>query len=154
MTRGARRNVAAIRFRVRSVTAKTRRVRVQPRGNRQRDPAAAASMTRRASRAGMFRMIEPDVETLQRWKRFHLSTLRVRVADGTDLTCLIRELLLMTTRAGRVRILARQHRSRFVVLAAMTEQTWQPRVFRIVVFELRVIRLRKELRLAGNGCQN
>ena len=111
-------------------------------------------MTRRASRAGMFRMIEPDVETLQRWKRFHLSTLRVRVADGTDLTCLIRELLLMTTRARRVRILARQHRSRFVVLATMTEQTWQPRVFRIVVFELRVIRLRKELRLAGNGCQN
>ena len=76
------------------------------------------------------------------------------MADGTDLTCLIRELLLMTTRARRVRILARQDRSRFVVLAAMTEQTGQPRVFRIVVFELRVIRLRKELRLAGNGCQN
>ena len=63
VTRGARRNVAPIRFRVRSVTTKTRRVGVQPRGNRQCDAATAAPMTRRASGARMFRMIEPDVET-------------------------------------------------------------------------------------------
>jgi hypothetical protein len=99
-------------------------------------------------------MIEPDVETLQRWKRFHLSTLRVRVADGTDLTRLVRELLLMTTRARRVCILAGPGRLRGVALATMTKQTWQARVHRIVVFELRIIRLRNEPRRAGAGRKN
>jgi len=128
VTRGARRYVATIRLRVRSVTAKTRRVRVQSRRNRQRDAATAASMTRRTFGAGMFRMIEPDVEAPQRWKRFHLSTLRIRVADGTDLARSIRELLLMTTSARRVRVFARQGRLRCVVLATMTEQTGETRM--------------------------
>ena len=136
VTRRARRNVAPVRLRVRGVTAKTRRVRVQPSRNRQRDTATAASMTGHTSRAGMFRMIEPDVETLQRRKRFHLSTLSVRVADGTDLARLVRELLLMTTRARRVRVLAGQRGLRCVVLATMTKQTWQSRMVRVVVLEL------------------
>ena len=144
MTRGARRNVAAIRFSVRRVTAKARRVRVQSRRNRQRDATTAASMTRRTFGTCMFRMIEPDVETAQRWERFHLPALRVRMADRTDLTSGISKLLLVTTGAGCMRILARQRRSRRVVRAAVTKQTRQPRMIRIVVFELRVVCLRKD----------
>jgi len=106
-------------------------------------------MTRRTLRSGMFRMIEPDVETAQRWKRFHLPTLRIRMADRTDLTSGISKLLLMTTSARCMRIFPGQRGSRWVVAAAVTKQTRQPRVIRIVVFELRVIRLRKDPRHAG-----
>ena len=110
-------------------------------------------MTRRAAGAGMFCMIEPHIESLQRGKRPHLSALRVRVADGTELARLVRELLLVTSGARRVRVFAGQNRLGGIVLAAMTEQTWQARVLCIVVFELRVICLRREPSL-GPGRKN
>ena len=91
----------------------------------------------------MFRMIEPDVETPQRGERFHLPTLRISMTDRTDLVRAIGELLLVTARARCVRIFARQGRLRRVTVATMTKQTRQSRVIFIVVFELRIIRLRK-----------
>ena len=61
-------------------------------------------MTRRTIGTRMFRMIESNVETAQRWKWFHLSALRISMAIRTDLTAGIGKLLLVTTRAGRVRV--------------------------------------------------
>ena len=141
VTCAARRDVAsARRLRAGSVTTETSYVRVHSRRNRQRHTTAAAPMTRRTISAGsgVFRVIEPDVETAQRWKRFHFSTLRVRVTDRTDLARSIRKLLLMTARTRRVRVFTRQRRLRCVVGPSMTEQTRQPRVIFVIVFELRV----------------
>ena len=42
-------------------------------------------MTRGTCSAAVRRVFEPRVETLQRWKRFDLATLRVRVTDRADL---------------------------------------------------------------------
>jgi hypothetical protein len=47
----------------------------------------------------VFRMIEPDVESAQRWKSFNLSALNIRVTDRADLACRICELLRMTAGA-------------------------------------------------------
>lgn len=155
MTRAARRDVAsARRLRTRSVTAKTRHMRIHARRDRKRNTAATASMATATVRTRMLRMIEQDIKTPQRRKRFHLSTLRVGMADRTDLTSRICELLLVTTRARRMIVLARQRRLRGVVGATMTKQTRQPRMLRIVVFELRVIRLRKHPRLARASRKN
>lgn len=113
VTRVARRDVAAARsLRPGSVTAKTRHVRIHPRRDRKRNTAATASMTTAAFRARMLRMIELHIKTPQRRKRSHLSTLRVGMTVRTDLTSRIRELLLMTTRARRMVVLARQRRLR------------------------------------------
>ena len=87
-------------------------------------------------------VIESDVETPQRRKRFHLSALRIGMADRTNLTRRVCKLLLVTTRARCVRSLARQGRLRRIAVASMTEQTRQPRMLWIVMFELRVVRLR------------
>jgi hypothetical protein len=157
MTRAARRDVApARRFGAGRVTTKTDRVCVQPRRDRQRHTAAAASMALRTISAGsgVLRVIEPHVEASQRWKWFHLSTLRIGVTDRTDLAGVICKLLLMTARTRRVLIFARQRWLRVVVRAAMTEQTRQPRVIRIVVFELRIARLRINPRFANTGYKN
>ena len=42
-------------------------------------------MTSSTSSVTVFGVIEPRVETLQRWKRFDLATLSVRVTDRADL---------------------------------------------------------------------
>jgi hypothetical protein len=59
-------------------------------------------MTGRTRSVPVFRVIESGVEAPQRWKRFHLSALRVRMTDRTNLTRWICELLRVTTRARRV----------------------------------------------------
>ena len=123
-------------------------MRIHSRRDRERNTTATASMTTPAFRTGMFRMVEPHIETPQRRKRFHLSTLRVCVTDRTDLTPRIRELLLVAADTRRVRIFARQRRLRCVVSATVTKQTRQARVLRILVFELRVVCLREHPRLA------
>jgi hypothetical protein len=113
MTRAARRDVAtARRLRTLSVTAKTCHVRVRPRRDRERNTATTSSMTTTALAARMLRMIELDIETPQRRKGLHLSTLRVCMANRTDLTSRIRELLLVTTCARRMIVFPRQRRLR------------------------------------------
>ena len=84
MTRAARRDVFPIRLCARRVTAKTRDVRIQSRRNREPDTTTIAPVTSGASRTIVLRVIEPRIETAQRWKRFDLSTLRVCVTDGAD----------------------------------------------------------------------
>ena len=102
MTRAARRDVAPIHLRARRVTTKTSDVRILPRGNREPDTTTIAPGTSRTSRTTVHRVIEPRIETAQRWKRFHLSALRVCVTDRADRARWICELLRVTTRAGRV----------------------------------------------------
>src|ERR1044072_5315681 len=96
-------------------------------------------MTSRTRSARMCRVIESDVEAPQWRKRFHLSALRVCMADRANLTRRICELLRVTTRAWRVRSFARQRRLRGVVFTAMTKLTGKPRVILVVMLELRVI---------------
>ena len=143
MTGAARSDVAAIDLRRRRVTTETRNVRVCSRRNRQANAVAVSSMASGASgaEAGVSRVIEFDVEAPQRGKRFHLSALRIRVTDRADLTRLIGKLLRVTTAARRVRILARQCRRRRLVHTTVAQQTRQPRVIFVVVFELRIVRL-------------
>ena len=112
-------------------------------------------MTCRTRSARMFRVIEYDVEAPERRKRFHLSTLRVCMADRTHLTRLICELLLVTTRARRMRSFARQRWLRRVVFTAMAKQTRQARVILVVMLELRVISLgRKKAQKAQKSSEN
>ena len=85
MTGAARRDVSPIRLRARRVTAKTRDMRIHSRRNREPNTTTIPPVTRGASRTTMLRVIEPCVETAQRWKRFHFSTLRVCMADRADL---------------------------------------------------------------------
>ena len=59
-------------------------------------------MTCRTRRARVLPVIEHDVETPQRRKRFDLSALRVCMADRTHLIRTICELLRVTTRARRM----------------------------------------------------
>jgi hypothetical protein len=113
---------------------------VHPRRDRETDTAAISSMTSgtASTQRRVSRMIESDIETPQRWKRFDLTTLRVGMTDRTELARRICELWCVTTRAGRMRSFARQRRLRRVVLSAMAKQTRQPRVIFSVVFELRI----------------
>jgi len=85
MTGAARRDVPSIRLRARRVTAKTSDVSIQARRNRQPDTTTISPVTSGTSRIRMLRVIEPRVETAQRWKRFDLSTLHVCVTDRADL---------------------------------------------------------------------
>ena len=87
MTRAARRNVSPVCLRAGRVTAKTRDMRIQPRRNRKPNATTVPSMTRSTTRVPMLRMIESRIETTQRWKRFDLPTLNVRVADRADRAC-------------------------------------------------------------------
>ena len=112
MTSAARRDVSSICLSVGRVTAKTRDVSIQSRWNREPNTTTISTMTSGTSRTTVFRVIKRRVETTQRWKRFHLSTLSVRVTDRADLTRLICELLSMTACARRMCCFARQRRLR------------------------------------------
>ena len=112
MTRAARRDVSSIRLRARRVTAETSHMRILSRGNRESDATTIAPVTSSTRRITVLRVIEPRVETAQRWKRFDLSALRVSVTDRADRARWICELLRMTTRARRVCSFARQRRLR------------------------------------------
>jgi len=143
VTRAARRDVAPVHLRGFRVTTETRDVRIHARWDRETLATPVGPVTRRTAGAerSVFRVVEFDVETLQRWKRFNFSALRVCVADRTDLACRIRELLRVTTGARRMRGLAWQCWLRRVVLAAMTEQTRETCVGLVIVLELRVASL-------------
>ena len=93
-------------------------------------------MTSDTARVAVCRMIEPRIETQQRWKRFDLSALRVCVTNSANLTCPICELLRVTTRARRMRSFAGQRWLRRVVFTTMAQQTREPRMIAVVVFEL------------------
>jgi hypothetical protein len=69
-------------------------------------------MTSGTGGATVFRMIEPGIETLQRWKGLHFSTLHVCVTNRAYLTGGICELLRVTSGARRMRSFARQRRLR------------------------------------------
>jgi len=112
MTRAARRYVSPIRLRARRVTAKTHDMSIQPRRNREPNPTTISPVTGSASRITVLRVIEPRIETAQRWKRFDLSALRVCVTDGADRARRVRELLRVATGAWRVCSFARQRRLR------------------------------------------
>ena len=119
MTRAARRDVFPIRLRTRRVTAKTSDVRIHSRRNREPDTTTIAPVTSGASRTVVPRVIEPRIKTPQRWKRFHLSALRVCVTDGADRARRVRELLRVTTCTRRVCSFARQRRLRRIVFTTM-----------------------------------
>jgi len=112
MTSTARRNVLPIRLRARRVTAKTGDVSIRSRGNRESNPATITPVTCGTSSITVFRVVKFRVETLQRWKRFDLSALRVSVTNRADGARWICELLRVTTRARRVCSFARQCRLR------------------------------------------
>ena len=84
MTRAARRDVSPIRLRVRRMTAKTSDMCIQSRGNREPHPTTIAPVASGTRCLTVLRMIEPRIETAQRWKRFDLATLRVCVTDRAD----------------------------------------------------------------------
>lgn len=84
MTGAARRDVSPIHLRIRRVTAKTSDMRIQSRGNRQPDTTRIAPVTSSTRCITVLRVIEPCIETPQRWKRFDFSTLRVCVTDRAD----------------------------------------------------------------------
>lgn len=135
MTGAARRDVLSVSLGSGRVTAKTGDVSIQSRGNREPNAATISPVTRGASSAGMFGVIEPRIETAQRGKGFHLPTLSVCVTDRADLARLICELLGVTAGAGCMCSFARQRRLRRIVFATMAKQTGKPRVITIVVFE-------------------
>lgn len=87
MTSATRRDVSSVCLCIRRVTAKTSDMSVQPRRNRERNATTVSPVTTGTSstRSSVLRMIEPGVETAQRWKRFDLSALRIRVTDRADL---------------------------------------------------------------------
>src|SRR5689334_16948979 len=95
----------------------------------------------------VLRVIELHVETAQRRKRFHLSTLHIGMTNRADLTLIVCKLLRVATGARRVTGFARQRRLRRVVLATMTEQTRQARMLRVVVLEPREVSCRREHRV-------
>ena len=104
MTSAARRDVAPVRRSIRRVTTKTSDMRAHSRWNRETNSTAVASVTSvaRSTCRRVSRVIEFNVETPQLRKRFDLSTLRVRMANRTDLTRRICELLCVTTCAWRM----------------------------------------------------
>jgi len=121
------------------MTGKTGDVSIQSRGNREPNTASTSPVTTSTSSATVFRVIEPRVETAQRWKGFDLSALSVCVTDRADLARWIRKLLRVTAGARRMRCFARERRLRRIVFTTMAEQTGKARVIAIVVFELRII---------------
>lgn len=94
------------------VTCKTSDMSIHSRRNREPNATTITPMTSGTCRTTVLRVIESRVETAQRWKCFDLSTLRVCVTDRADRACWIRELLRVTTRAGRVASFAGQRRLR------------------------------------------
>jgi len=112
MTGAARRDVSPICLRARRVTTKTSDMSVLSRGNREPYATTISPVTSSTRRITVLRVIEPRVETAQRWKRFDLSALRVCVTDRADRARWICELLRVTTGARRVCSFARQRRLR------------------------------------------
>ena len=84
MARAARRYVSPIRLRARRVTTETHDMSILPRRNRQPHTTTISPVTSSTSRITVLRVIEPRIETAQRWKRFDLSALRVCVTDSAD----------------------------------------------------------------------
>jgi hypothetical protein len=68
------------------------------------------------------RVIEPHIKTVQRWKGFYRSSLRVRMADRTDRVGGIAEPLRV---AACARLMAGPGGSRLIILATMAEQARQ-----------------------------
>ena len=87
------------------MTAKTVFVRTHSGGNRERNTTISRTMTTVTPRADMLRVIELAIETLQRRKRFHRTSLRVCMTDRANrTTTAARKLRLMTTNTRRVLI--------------------------------------------------
>src|SRR6185436_10256067 len=87
VTRAARRDVAPVHLGGFRVTTETRDVRIHARWDRETLATPVGPVTRPTAGAerSVFRVVEFDVETLQRWKRFNFSALRVCMTDRTDL---------------------------------------------------------------------
>ena len=98
----ARRDVASVCLRIRSVTAKTRDVRIQPRWDRETHATAVSTMASNTRGVSMLRMIESRIKTAQRWKSFDLAALDVCMTDRANRAGRICELLCMTARARRM----------------------------------------------------
>ena len=96
-------------------------------------------MTGSTPGARVFRVVKRDVETAQWGKGFDLSALCICVTDSADLTCRIRELLRVTTSARCMCSFAGQRRLRRVVFTTMAQQTGQPRMLSVFMFELRKV---------------
>jgi hypothetical protein len=103
------------------MTAKTVFVRTDSPRDRKRNTSISRAMTTVTSRGAMFRMIEFHIETAQRRKRFHRSSLRVCMTDRANrTTTAARKLGRMTTNAGRVLIFSGQRWLYRFIVASMT----------------------------------
>lgn len=99
----------------------------------------------------MLRVVKFCIERPKRWKFFHRTGCRVRVADGADLSLRFLEVLYVATRARDV---AGELHLRRVIFACMADEARKPGVLFIIVAELRIITFRKlEFYLSrfGNG---
>ena len=89
------------------MTAKAAFVRTDSPRDRERNASIGRTMTTVTSSAGMFRVIEPVLETSQRRKRFHRASLSVCMTDRADrTTTATRKERLMTPDTRRVLIFA------------------------------------------------
>jgi hypothetical protein len=115
-------------------------VRVQARGNRERNAVSGRFMTRRAvCLPQMFRVVEHDVKALQNGKRFYNSAFRVRVTDRADRAFVIRKLRNVTARA---RQMTRQLRRRRIVFPLVTKRARETRVRLVGMLKFRKIGVR------------
>ena len=106
MARAARRDVSSVCDGAWRVTAKTRDMSIEPRWNREPNAGTISSMASDTGRTRMLRVLEPRIKTAQRWKRFDLSALHIRVTNRANLARRICELWRVATGARRMCSLA------------------------------------------------
>lgn len=113
---------------------KTGRMRVRPRRDREGRPGTCRLVA--IGTVGVrrvLRVVEFCVKRSKRWKFFHRTSRRVRMADGADLSLRLLEVLNMATGARDV---AGEFHLGFVILAGMADEARKPGVLLIFVAEL------------------
>lgn len=113
---------------------KTGRMRVRPRRDREGRPGTCWLVA--IGTVGMrrvLRVVKLCIERPERWKFFHRTGRRVRMADSADLSLRLLEMLDVATRARDV---AGELHLGFVILAGMTNQAREPGMLFIFVAEI------------------
>ena len=131
MTGSTRRNVVAAGLCPGRVTLIANDVTIGPRRYRKSHPAAIGPVTSRTTDAGhanVTSMLKFDAKTPQRREGFQGPLLDIGMANGANRATRIRKLLGMTTGARQVPAFPRPQWPWGIGLAAVTQQTWQPRV--------------------------
>ena len=105
------------------------------------DPALRRFVAGSAVGPHVLCVVESRPETSQPRETLHPTGLRIRMADGTHRTGLIGKLQSVTAGTRKMTRLTRKADSRGIRVAAMAEQTREPRVKLIAVLKPRVIDL-------------